>query len=104
MLDDSKLAVLLRVEMKALVEQRQIIQGKIDAIDLLLGEALLETAAALDEKHGAPVAPPKVKRGRRSNAQIAADKAAAEAALLPTLPKEEQSIAVITDEDEEAPE
>jgi len=108
MLDDSKLAVLLRAEMKALIEQRQVLQGKIDAIDLLLGEALLETANALDSGAESAEVAPKKKRGRRTNAQILADRIAAEAdaarelGALPSLPDGAEKHISSTDEDEEA--
>jgi len=112
MKDDSKLADLLRLEWRDLLEQKHELERRMGAINLLLGGTADEAETALQAQdeaddaadRAASVAEPKKRRGRRSNAQIAADKAAEEAAKEPTAAASEETPAhaVITDEDEEA--
>ena len=65
---------LLLAEMGRLVESRNALNDRIKAIDLLLGGAIDDQE---DAQQAEVAPPPKAKRGRRTNAQIAADKAAA---------------------------
>lgn len=101
MKDDSKLADLLRVEWRELLDQKQALEGRMRAIDLLLGGTADEEQEALrklDEADDAAAKTNKPKRKRRTNAEIAADKAMAELAA-----KERSGeVAELTDEDERA--
>lgn len=100
MKDDSKLAGLLRVEWRELLDQKQALEKRMNAIDLLLEGTANEEQAALRAADAIDDSPPKKKRGRRSNAQIAADNAAAEALVSGS--KAQQEVAELTDKDEKA--
>jgi hypothetical protein len=83
MKDDSKLADLLRVEWRELLDQKHALEGRMRAIELLLGGTADEEQEALrklDEADDAAAKDkaPRAKRKRRTNAEIAADNAAAE--------------------------
>ncbi len=91
---------MMRAEFERLLVVRNDAQARITALSLLIGASEEEALAVAESGNAAPVVEKK-KKGRRSNAQIAADKAAAEAASAPA-DIGPGKVAELTDEDEKA--